>query len=466
MLILISFFSCKKDSSKNAINYAYIGGEIINPGTNFVVLSKGETILDTIKLDGRNRFLYKIDNLQEGIYKFRHAGEYQMILLEQKDSILFRLNTLDFDGSLVFTGQGDKKNNYLINDFLANEKEEKYIVKLCQLNPIEYQKHIDSLKNVKTKIFETFKEKYETSTLFKKIAQLNIDYSYYSNKEVYPFFRYDKNKADILKSLPDDFYDYRKDINYNDAFLSNYYNYNTFLRHNFSNLSLKRHNVHSNQEAFNRNSLCYNLDRLKLIDSLVTNVTIKNHLLYHFTINYLSNGKSQKKNNAILKSFLNKSNDEDDKKQVTSYTKSLNNLRKGLKLPNVKLVNYNDTEFAINSLINKPTVVSFWSHDYYDHFKDSHNKINELKEKYPEIEFIIINTDGCGLDKSKKMMNSHRFDITNEYQFKSSEKGIAVFAIHPITKAIIIDGNKKIMNSNANIFSVHFENQLLGVINK
>ena len=190
--VFLALLGCKEESD-NTADYAYFGGEIINPNTNYVVLSKNEAVIDTIKLDGRNRFLYKIEGLEQGLYTFRHGGEYQMILLEPKDSVLFRLNTLDFDESLVFTGVGDKKNNYLINEFLENEKEEKHVVRLCQLSPNAYEKHVDSLKTIKVNHLEHFKSKHKPSDLFLKIAQANINYNYYSNKEVYPFVHYGKN---------------------------------------------------------------------------------------------------------------------------------------------------------------------------------------------------------------------------------------------------------------------------------
>ena len=466
LIITISIFGCKKNANEVDSNYAYIGGEIINPNTNFIVLSKNKIVIDTIKLDGRNRFIYKITNLAEGLYTFRHGGEYQMILLEPKDSVLFRLNTLDFDESLVYTGEGDKKNNYLINDFLENEKEEKHIIRLCQLNPNTYQKHIDSLKNNKIIAFSNFKKKYKTSPLFEKIAQANIDYGYYSSKEVYPFIHYGKNKSAILKSLPDDFYNYRKDINYNDAFFSDYYNYNTFLRHNFSNLSLKIHGDHSNDEAFNRASLCYNLDRLHLIDSLVTNTAIKDKLLHFFTINYIAKSEDTANNGVILKSYLSKSKSEKGKTLMANYTKSLNSLKDGAKLPEIAVLDYDNNELKINSVINTPTVISFWSHTYYKHFKESHYKINELKTKYPELNFISINIDDYGLGKSKKLLLNHNFDFKNEYQFKNPEEAMEILAIYPMTKTIIIDKNKKIANSNTNMFSIQFEEQLLGLINR
>jgi len=449
-----------------AVNYAYIGGEIINPNTNYIVLSKDKIIIDTIKLDGRNRFLYKVKKLDEGIYTFRHGGEFQMILIEPADSLLFRLNTLDFDESLVFTGEGDKKNNYFINEFLQNEKEERYIVRLCQLNPNTYQNHLDSLKLRKVRSFENFKNKYEYSPLFEKIALANINFSYYSNKEVYPFVHYGKNKSAILESLPEDFYAYRKDINYNDEFLSSYHNYNTFLRHHFSNISLKTHDDHASIKTFNRKSLCYNLDRLKLIDSLVTNTTIRNDLLHHFSIKYISKSKNEEFNNAILKSYLSKSSNEEDKKMMTRYTKSINSLKDGSILPPTKLIDYKNNELEISSLISQSTVITFWSNTYYEHFKESHYKLKELKEKYPEVTFLAINVDQFGLNKSKKILEGHQFDETHEYQFKYPKEASEIFAINPMTKTIIIDKQKNIVNSNTNIFSIYFEKQLLGLINR
>lgn len=466
VIISLAFLGCKKDIQNGEIPYAYIGGEIINPNTNFVVLSKDEVVLDTVKLDGRNRFLYKINNLEDGIYTFRHGGEYQMVLLESNDSILFRLNTLDFDESLVYTGIGDKKNNYLINNFLENEKEEKHIIKLCQLNPVNYQKHIDSLKNKKVQIFKQFKKKYPTTALFEKIAQANIDYTHYSNKEVYPFIHYGKNKAAILKSVPDDFYNYRKDVNYNDTFFSQYYNYNTFLRHNVSNISLQMHDEHSENNDFNRGSLCYNLDRLHLIDSLVTNTAIKDDLLHYFAMMYLSKNENIESNKAVLKSYLAKSKNENNKQMVSSYTKSLNSLNYGSKLPEIALIDYQGNELDMNALIKAPTVISFWSHTYYGHFKDSHNKLNELKVKYPEMNFITVNINDYNIDKSKKILQSHGYDLKNEYLFKNPSEASDKLAIYPMTKTILIDKNKKIVKSNSNIFSIDFEKHLLGVINR
>lgn len=466
LLVILTLFNCKKDGNNSEDNYAYLGGEIINPNSDFVVLLKYDVVIDTIKLDSKNRFLYKVDNLKEGLYTFYHGGEIQMVLLEPKDSLLFRLNTLEFDESLVFTGTGDKKNNYLINEFLENEIQEKKIFKFCQLKPEAYENRIDSLKNLKLNKLKTFKAKYAPSSLFDKIANTNIDYSYYSSKEVYPFVHHGNNKGDILKSLPKDFYSYRKTINYNDNFLKEHYSYSSFLKYSLNNLALENHIAHSNDDVFKRSSLCYNLDRLKLIDSLISNETIKNELLYYFTANYLSKSTNTENNDALLSAYLSKSSDETGKNEIKRFATSLNNLKEGGNFPDIKIVDYKNVEFDINSLIKTPTVICFWSNTFYNHFKESHYKLNKLKVKYPEVKFIVINIDDFGSDKPKTSLKENRFNFKDEYQFKNPKESIEVLAIQPMTKTIVVDKHQKIVYSNTNIFSMNFEEQLLGAINR
>src|SRR5690606_11295827 len=122
---------------------------------------------------------------------------------------------------------------------------------------------------------------------------------------------------------------------------------------------------------------------------------------------------------------------------IKRFTVSLNNLKKGSTFPDIKLVDYNNGELDVNTLINKPTVICFWSHAYYDHFKESHYKINELKAKYPEVAFIVINIDESTAGNPKQSLRKNRFAIKDEYQFKTPKESIEVLALQPITKTII-----------------------------
>ncbi|ALJ03824.1 hypothetical protein APS56_01065 [Pseudalgibacter alginicilyticus] len=466
LIILISLVGCKKNIQQDEGEVAYFGGEIINPNTNFVVIGKSDKVFDTILLDKNNRFSYKLKHLKPGLYTFKHGSEVQMVFLEPMDSIIFRLNTLEFDESLVYTGIGAKKNNYFMNEFLKNESLESDIFKYCQLEPLAFEHKIDSLRNIKNKKLQRFSKKHKTSSLFNRIAQANIDYKYYTRKEIYPFVHYGEGKHNIINSLPDSFYSYRKNIDYNDDFLKDYFSYNDFLRSNLNNLALKQHFKHTKECQVKRNSLCYNLDRLNIIDSLVSNETIKNDLLYHNTMSFLAKNKNLDNNSVVLKSFLEKSTDEKNKTVVSQYVASLNNLRPGQVFPNIKIVNYQNTEFNSNSLINAPTAICFWSHSFYEHFRKSHNKIKELRVKYPEINFIIINIDDYGTGKWVSTLEKNKFPLKGEYQFKTPEASRNLLAIHPMTKVIVVNKHNRIVNNNANIFAVGFEQELLGLINQ
>ncbi|WP_100611472.1 TlpA family protein disulfide reductase [Confluentibacter lentus] len=462
IIIALTIFSCKKDKD----DFAFIGGEISNPNTDFVVISKADSVLDTISLDKNNRFIYKINNLISGIYTFKHGGEVQMVLLEPNDSIMFRLNTLDFDESLVFTGIGDKKNNYLINGFLQNEIEQKRIFKFCQSSPKKYQKQIDSLKAEKDSKLKTFTKKYNPSELFIKIAQANIDYNYYASKEIYPFIHMGDNKRDILSALPKDFYDYRKEIDYNNDYNRDFFNYNSFLRSTFNNMALKNHLDHSKSDDFNTNTLCYNLDILNVVDSVISNPAIKNELLFYYTMTYLTRNNDSEDNNAMLKSFLGKNTDLENRNNMTSVAQSINSLKIGNSFPNLELVDMKNNDINIGSIINKPTVIYFWSHKFNNHFKESHYKKNELSVKYPEVSFISINVDDNSHDFCKDTMKKYNFSFDNEFKFKNPKQSRLSLAVYPITKTIILDKNNVIVNPHTNIFNVNFEEQLLGLINK
>ena len=122
LLSTLLFLSCNKASNNTK---TYFGGQVINPKDDYVYIYKDEQLLDSSKLSVNNKFLISLDSISLGLYIFKHWDELQYIYLEPNDSLLIRINTWDFDESLVFSGRGAERNNFLINLFLENEKENK-----------------------------------------------------------------------------------------------------------------------------------------------------------------------------------------------------------------------------------------------------------------------------------------------------------------------------------------------------
>ncbi len=459
--VLLTVLSC----SKKSCSYAIIGGEIINKNTNYVVLLNNKEVIDTLALDGKNRFSYKLKNLDSGFYTFQHGNEIQKVLLEPGDSVMFRLNTLEFDESLVYTGKGAKKNNYLINDFLQNELEEKQVYKFCALSPLDYQSRMDSIRLQKNEKLKEFQLKQMPSDLFNKIAQANIDFSYYASKEIYPFIHKGRGKEKKLVDIPDGFYDYRKMINYNDDYLANHFAYKSFLKSSFNNIALADHLEHADN-GYVWTNCCYNLDRLTAIDSLVQNASIKNELLYYYSMHFLRVNKDIKNNAKIVNYFLSKSTNEENNTSITAYNNSINKLRPGATFPSVELRSIKDSIVNISSIIDQPTVVYFWSHNYKNYLKDSRKRVKELNVKYPEVNFISVNIDDFNKSRWVSTMQAYKHISKHDYAFVNPKESVKQLAVYPVTKAILVDKEHVIINSNANMFSKNFEEELLGLVNQ
>jgi|SRR5690554_89558 len=467
ILLLVTLVSCKKDANQNEGEIAYLGGEIINPSNNYVVLLKGNSVIDTLPLDTKNRFLYKVKELIPGLYTFSHGGEIQMVLLEPLDSIMFRLNTMEFDESLVFTGKGARKNNYLINLYLDGEIEDKQVLGFSHLSPKDFEYKLDSIKEYKLKKLHEFTSRQRTSELFYHLAESNINYDYYLSKETYPFINYTKNERENFESLPVDFYSYRDNIDYNDENLVDYFPYSSFLKHHFENLALTEHFKTSKDSVFSKQSLDYSLIRLQLIDSLMTNENIKNSLLISAIIEFISNNKNVDIYNSMLQSYLAKSTNTKHKEYVSNLVGALISLKPGNPLPNVKVFDVLNNELDLSSVLkNKPCVIFFWSQATMNHVVESHRKVAELKEKYPEVLFLGINANNDSKDLWKKTLEKYHFETAREYLLKNPKEAKQTLAIFPITKVIILNRKGFIENSHANMFSINFEEELLGVINQ
>ena len=466
-LIGITLLAC--NNTNNSCGQAYFGGEIINPNNDHVVLyDSSETPVDTLYLDENNRFTFHLENLNPGLHSFVHGGESQVVILEPNDSIMIRLNTLDFDESLVFTGKGSKKNNYLIELFVKTEDEEKLMYQLSRLEPEEFKTKVDSIKAIRHTDLNEFISLYPTSNLFKKVAKACIDYNYNAHFEIYPFRHYNNKEIISYKSLPADFYDYRAYIDYDDEDLKDFYPYYNFLFPHINNLALneyfniiaKKNSVENTTFVFNRQSLDYNLAKLRLIDSLIGSQSIKNNLLKYSTRNFLSYNSNTDESEAMYNSFLSKSTNDEHKAYIEKLYANLNKLRPGNTLPDVDVVNYANETYSIKDLIKKPTVIYFWSNAIKNHFKESHERVARLKTEYPNVDFIAININSNNASVWKRLLRQNKFPTTNEYRFRNPEAARKILAIHYINKVMVVDGDKTIVSSNAMMFSNEFKELL------
>lgn len=455
LLLLTAIFSCKNKEDKE-VKTTYISGQIINPTCDYIIFSRGNELQDTVNLDSKNFFQYKTGKITSGLYALRH-NETQVFYIEPGDSLLLHLNTIDFDESLAYSGKGGLQNNLLMDLFLRNETENQNLPKWYDLSPSDFESKIDSLKALKVAEYEAFIRKNDVADNFKKVALANITYDYYSKKELYAA----ANMRQV-KQIDPKFFNYRKKIDFQRDNLRFYYPYYRFLNRYFDNVVCLEYD---NTSIIDRNSFKYNHRRIHLIDSLIKSDSLKNNLLYTNASWYMQNAKNADEEKKFYETF---SKINTDKKQIDELGKLLEisiKLTAGKTMPNVAVVNTNNEVKDLNSLINAPSVIYFWSARFTAQSKNLHNRAAELKSKYPEYSFIGINVD-THFKKWREMVNKRNYNTDKEFQLENISEAQQKLMLKPMNKAIILDKNAVIFDGKTNMFNINFEELLLGFLNK
>jgi len=456
LLLFIASLSSCKDKDENVVKTTYISGQIVNPTLDYIIFSKGNQILDTVKLDGNNFFHYKTEKIKEGLYFLKH-GESQVFFIEPGDSLLMHINTIDFDESLAYSGKGGEQNNLLIDLYLRNEAENQNLQKWYPLSSTDFEKKIDSLKKIKINLYEEYIDKNEVAESFKNIAEANINYDYYSKKEMY---------GAANRSYPEKFnkhfFDYRKKIDFDQNELKYYYPYYRFMNRYFENMVCSKY---ANKKPIDRNSFEYNYKKIELIDSIVTSDSLKNSLLRHNAMVYLLNAKNAEEETKFFEAYSKMNTDKKNLEEVRKVFDASVKLTAGNTIPSVALVSTDNIVKDLQSIITAPTVVYFWTNQSATLYKNIHSRAAELKSKYPEYDFIGINTD-THFKKWREAVRKAKFNPDSEYQLENLAEAEKKLVLNAMNKVIIVDKNGIILEGKTNMFNTNFEELLLGYLNR
>ena len=409
---ITSLISCKTSDDNGDITY--FGGEIVNPQADYVLLLKDEKIIDTLKLDKKNRFLNSYTDIKEGLYTFKYGLEFQYVYLEPTDSVLVRLNSWDFDESIVFSGKGSDKNEFLINLFLQNENEEKAMFKFFNLNEDIFKMKIDSLTKVRESIYENFKaNNLQVSEGFENLTNTAIHFPLYRLKEIYPYYYKKAHKLSKLPQLSDDFYDFRDDISLNEVDLLSFYPYQNYVVNYLYNLShqLKEKDSTKNDVSVNvLNEIVKNINAEKIKNTLLKRILVDDFMKSEATCTI---------DNEKLAIFLENCTNEEYIEQVNNLVNDTKFVKNNKPLNNFEIVSYNnDSTSILNIVKNKKTVIYFWSTEYMssDYLA---SRILFLEKHYPSIQFIGIQMQPAYINptkepKLKKLDSKNQFKLTNE----------------------------------------------------
>lgn len=436
---LIALVGCGSIEKKSP--GAFFAGEIVNPTSEYVVLFKDDIIIDSAKLDGENRFSIQLDTVVEGLYHFDHSPELQYVYLEKGDSLMIRLNTEDFDKSLIFSGRGEEINNFLVEFFLSTESEPALVYSYSELDPKDFSHKLDSLKEIKVNALNEIVAEVTLSPKAADMAKASIDYNYYIYKEKYPFWNRRKTGRDTIPALPNNFYDYRKLVDYNNENLSYHRYYYNFMKTHFNNLTYMGCYTKCKDAHYEivKNKLHFNQHKLKLIDSLVTEKDLRDNLFRNVAMDYLINVHDTDENNRIfIDDFHRLSGNNRHSAEIEAIYQGVNNLQPSNKMPNISVINTNGTLVTLQEIAEKEknAVFYFWSGTQRSNFENVLTRVAQLSENKPEFTFIGINCNTDAL-RWQSLLSSNQLDMEKQFRTDDFENLKNALVIGGLNKGII-----------------------------
>ncbi|MGP1994389.1 transaldolase [Zobellia laminariae] len=444
--------SCAAEKSSPSV---FFSGEIVNPTSDYIVLLKGDVVIDSAELDDDNRFSFSLDSITEGLYHFNHDPELQYVYLEKGDSLVVRLNTSDFDESLVFSGDGEELNNFLLEVFLAHEEEASSVRSMYRLKPVDFERNIDSLKQLKLEILNDIVTEGKLSKKELKIASASVDYNYNTYKEEYPFKHKRLTGEKILDDLPANFYDYRKDLIFDDKDLTYLRPYYNFMINHIGNMSyMTCSHACAIKNNVVRNQLHFNKHKLHIIDSLVQEKELKDNLFRYVAFDYLLKVHDSEKNNEeFIAGFRELSNNNKHMGEIDALYEGIKNIQPKKEIPNVAVTSITGDTMTLKQIAakNNKTVFYFWSATDRMHFENIKRRIEQLSSKKPEYSYVGINIKTSETNW-KAMLEISGLDQTNQYRSSDFEELTKSLVIYPLNKCIITD-DKVIVDAFANVYT-------------
>ena len=440
IITITTFVSCNSNSENKA---TYFGGKIINPKSNYVVLFSMDKVIDTLFLGKDNKFLGKLENANEGLYHFTHGNENQYIYLEPKDSLMLRLNTWDFDESIVYAGKGAERNNILIDCFLEVEKDNKLFYQLNKLNPNEFIKETERLISLKEKTYIEYIKQHPLETeRFNHVLKVALTYPLFTRIERYPLANVKYNHNKEFTPIDNSFYKFRRKVSINNDSLMYYPPYSKYVKNFLYNTTYSL----GHKPMANEYSSDFTVDLLKTIDKNIKSKVSKNAFLKQTVIGHFYKKSSCHANKEAFNTYFDLSTNTKDKDHVRQLLLDSKALHKGEEIPDF---NVNDLTNGIHSIKkltkNKNSLLLFWNPEYISAVYIS-SRINYLSNKFPETEFIQIKIDGTVHDKINKL------DIKSQY-FITSKNEANNFLTSKMTRSIVINKEGIITNGFASISS-------------
>ena len=466
-LLLTSFilipilYSCEDEVQ----SMTYVNGKIVNPKSDYIVITDYADVRDTLLLDEKGNFKMSYDQIKSGLFTISYPGEYQSFYLDQGDSLGMRANTKAFDETLAFTGSHARENTYLINLFGEIEDSNMNLIQRKNESPQDFYNSVQKIRKERLKDLKTATKKYKFNERFVEFAEFIIKLNSYYELERYPIIYAGNIYNDDSITFPKEFFAHRSRIDVDKPKLLNNYAFRPFMNALISNIAYKK-SSQKNDKEINLNSYTYNKSRLLIIDSIFEEPVLKNYFATTEIREFVRRRNNAEDINLLVSDFLDISTDQKANDEIAQLAATYINLGPGNPLPDFQLRDVDNEIVKLKGKLNKLTVLYYWSTADRNYALGIHDQVKDLQLKYPEIEFIGINIDNMSYDNWQDAIANNDFRDSREFQIYGESAINRELALRNSNRSMVIDKNLTIIDPNINLFYYKIETTLLGYLNR
>lgn len=468
VFLCISIFcvACWNDTKRNVTPADTVfGGKIINPTDSLVVLFFQERAVDTARIH-QNRFSFEFENFApDGLYYFKTGDNFHYVYLEKGDSLSISANTYNFDNSITCSGRGSSVNNFINEMGRKFAKEQEFYEKLYALPAVPFYHKVDSVYQECLRSYKTFlKKNPHLSEKAQKVAKASFFFDAHKPLEMY-LLKYHGNRTVKGKVtdrvLPKYFYNFRKEIKYNDMDLSFYTPYHQYLVQYVNNEAYSNSLGTQKKNFKQENVLWFQIEKLKVIDSVFSRNVIRDNQMRNASFSYLLSANSQDYNRIYMRELEPLIEHNVHKQEIEQLYQTVFNFEKGKPLPDIELTDIQGEKKSIKSLVKGHMCIFYFWSAHNEYAKYLHLRVEQLRENFPNVDFVGVE---IGSDYERwlyvvsdtKLIGTQQYYIAS-YQNKSNRDLIS----YNVNKALVVNKKGLIKESFVDVFSPDVELEIL-----
>ncbi len=426
-LSILFLFSCSKQAPETTV---IASGEISNPVADMVTISAGDETY-TLDLSEDGTFADTLEIMNEGYYNLSHGQEGTSIYLIPGKAINIKLDSKEFDESLVYSGPGSNASTYLAAKQLRKEEERSnFDVKaFYSADEAEFIKSVDEKNAGNMDFLGSFTDLPLSFTANEK-ENLNFEklMNLFSYQQAHSYFM---NKTDFepSSSVTSQF----ENVDFDNE--ENFINYD-----NYRNLSMNYYSSMASED---------DIDVVGDKISSLKSPSIKKAVLRNMSYQISPSNEDLSK---VVDIILSNADDEDFKSEISAKYESMKALAKGQPSPSFEYANISGEMVSSESLKGKLVYVDVWA-TWCGPCKREIPYLKEVEEKYKDkgVEFVSISID-------KQKDKQKWIDFVNAESLKGvqviadndwNSDFVKSYSITGIPRFLLIDENGNILNADA-----------------